>query len=627
MATKEYSNLSPFRYWCYHVIPLVYDDSLSYYELLCKVVYYLNSMIGDNKKMIEAIEELKAYVDNYFDNLDVTQMINNKLDEMASNGTLDEIINQHIFGEIQHNLTNLNSTVHYYFIGGNASQPCGESMIMDLGDGSCFIFDFGNQYSANYIRSILNDHNITTIKGVVLSHYHPDHIGGTNFTSMSTIIEGFTVAENAKAYLPHNNIELGNWVGDGGWIHDASLAISEYLDSQGFDVVYPEEDDVVIINEATKFVFNNLSRSKFSYYYNYTLDSTGADAGTTTYNNFSMITTVWHFNHKLIYTGDIHEPAEGQNVSVAQGADIFVVEHHGLNRPVNEDWVTAITPEIAVICTGDSYHEVDYYAKTDIYKLLAGCEQVVITAHSGTVEIADDISGFTCKTALGQNLNMMYAFSGLSYGVMMLGNGYNLNELVTPGEYCAQSAPQAQLVANAPWTNSGFKLSVIQASPSLPIIQVAIANTSKANRIAIRRRDSDVNKTWGSWKYLQASPFYDLVDSELVFSDGVTINDSGEPYNRNYVLLQNGFLSVGLDINLSRSFNAGEDILNIPCNAYGRGALFELVNYANTATRYWARLAYDSTANPPKYVVEPNGTIPAGRYIGNIVVPVNPNSL
>lgn len=627
MAMKEYSNLTPFRYWCYHVIPLVYDDSLSYYELLCKVVYYLNSMIADNKKMIEAIEELKAYVDNYFDNLDVTQMINNKLDEMASNGTLDEIINEHIFGDIKNNLDKLNSTVHYYFVGGNATQPCGQSMIMDLGDGSCFIFDFGNAYSANYIKSVMNDNNITKIRGVVISHYHPDHIGGSDMSAMMDVIGDFDATDNAVAYLPHNLIELGNWIGDGSWITTVKTDVAEFLDSHGFDVVYPEENQNVIINDAVKLVFNNLSRAKFSYYYNYTLDSTGADAGTTTYNNFSMITTVWHLNHKLIYTGDIHEPAEAQNISVAQGADIFVVEHHGLNRPVNEDWVTAITPEIAVICTGDSYHEVDYYAKTDIYKLLAGCEQVVITAHGGLVDITDDVSGFNCKTAHGQNLNMMYAFSGLSYGVMMLGNGYDLNELVTPGEYCAQSSTQAQKVANAPWTNNGFKLSVIQASPSLPILQIAIANTSKANRIAIRRRDSDKNKTWGSWKYLQASPFYDLVNNELVFSEGVTINDSGEPYNRNYVLLQNGFLSVGLDINISRSFSAGEDILNIPCNAYGRGALFELVDYTNTATRYWARLAYDSTATPPKYVVEPNGTIPAGRYIGNVVVPVNPNSL
>lgn len=49
-----------FRYWCYKVLPLVYDDSLSYYEVLCKVVKYINDMINEDKEYVKDIEELKA---------------------------------------------------------------------------------------------------------------------------------------------------------------------------------------------------------------------------------------------------------------------------------------------------------------------------------------------------------------------------------------------------------------------------------------------------------------------------------------------------------------------------------------------------------------------------------------
>ena len=35
------NNLSNFRFWCQKVLPLVYDDSLSYYEVLCKIVKYI----------------------------------------------------------------------------------------------------------------------------------------------------------------------------------------------------------------------------------------------------------------------------------------------------------------------------------------------------------------------------------------------------------------------------------------------------------------------------------------------------------------------------------------------------------------------------------------------------------
>ena len=99
----EYTELTPFRYWCQKVLPLVYDDSLSYYELLCKVVDYLNKTMhdvetlhGDVVNLHTAYVELQSYVNDYFDNLDVQKEINNKLDKMASDGSLSAIIAPHV---------------------------------------------------------------------------------------------------------------------------------------------------------------------------------------------------------------------------------------------------------------------------------------------------------------------------------------------------------------------------------------------------------------------------------------------------------------------------------------------------------------------------------------------------
>ena len=49
-----------FRFWCQSVLPLVYDDSLSYYEVLCKVVDYINKLIDTDKEIFENLDELKA---------------------------------------------------------------------------------------------------------------------------------------------------------------------------------------------------------------------------------------------------------------------------------------------------------------------------------------------------------------------------------------------------------------------------------------------------------------------------------------------------------------------------------------------------------------------------------------
>ena len=98
-----YSGQSSFRFWCQTVLPLVYDDSLSYYELLNKVVNYLNNVISDVsnvetnvESLLNAYNSLQEYVNTYFDSLDVQEEINNKLDEMASDGSLSTIISPFI---------------------------------------------------------------------------------------------------------------------------------------------------------------------------------------------------------------------------------------------------------------------------------------------------------------------------------------------------------------------------------------------------------------------------------------------------------------------------------------------------------------------------------------------------
>lgn len=67
--------LKHFRFWCQKVLPLVYDDSLSYYEVLCKVVDYLNNVIDDVKDFVNDFDELKeelAQIQEWIDNFDTT---------------------------------------------------------------------------------------------------------------------------------------------------------------------------------------------------------------------------------------------------------------------------------------------------------------------------------------------------------------------------------------------------------------------------------------------------------------------------------------------------------------------------------------------------------------------------
>lgn len=67
--------LRHFRFWCQSVLPLVYDDSLSYYEVLCRVVNYINKLIDSDKEIIANVDSIKSDLDivkEWIDDYDTT---------------------------------------------------------------------------------------------------------------------------------------------------------------------------------------------------------------------------------------------------------------------------------------------------------------------------------------------------------------------------------------------------------------------------------------------------------------------------------------------------------------------------------------------------------------------------
>lgn len=85
---KTSSTVSTLKYWCYKVLPLVYDDSLSYYELLCKVVSKLNELIEKYASFDDVVEEIQSAIDalqkqiDEFDTTYIEKLIKDKLSNM-----------------------------------------------------------------------------------------------------------------------------------------------------------------------------------------------------------------------------------------------------------------------------------------------------------------------------------------------------------------------------------------------------------------------------------------------------------------------------------------------------------------------------------------------------------------
>ena len=132
---KPTEKMGYIHFWCQKVIPLVFDDSLSYYEAICKFMQKLNEVISALNNNAECIDELqgkyiilqknfdalevkweefktyienefntfkteinnefnsfKTYVENYLNNIDVQSYVNIKIDELAESGYFSTLL-------------------------------------------------------------------------------------------------------------------------------------------------------------------------------------------------------------------------------------------------------------------------------------------------------------------------------------------------------------------------------------------------------------------------------------------------------------------------------------------------------------------------------------------------------
>lgn len=106
MNNVEKLPLKDFTRFCMSIaqVPSSYLSGLTMEEQLLWLCSYLTNevipAVNNNGEAVEELQELyrllKDYVDNYFDNLDIQEEVNTKLEEMAQSGELAELISQYL---------------------------------------------------------------------------------------------------------------------------------------------------------------------------------------------------------------------------------------------------------------------------------------------------------------------------------------------------------------------------------------------------------------------------------------------------------------------------------------------------------------------------------------------------
>ncbi len=90
-------DLMPFKAWCIQILPSIFDESMSHYEVLCKVIKILNNSLEDINILRDEIENSNSALDEF------KEEVKNQFEELV-NGTwiqgtipyLEELLKQYI---------------------------------------------------------------------------------------------------------------------------------------------------------------------------------------------------------------------------------------------------------------------------------------------------------------------------------------------------------------------------------------------------------------------------------------------------------------------------------------------------------------------------------------------------
>ena len=334
---KESKRLNPFGRFCCTIgnLPTSYMLSLTYEEQLIWFCKYLEDTVipavNNNAEALEELQnlfiELKDYVDNYLDNLDLQEDINNKLDEMATDGTLAEIINQEIFDELNHRTQKVGIYAPS-LLNSAGSEMC----TLAMGETKAVLFDVGRSTSIasnkNYLESKLGDRKINA---VFISHYHGDHMGG---------IEGLAdlYADDVVFYLPLNFIGYFN-----GTKENPQQAIAQrtqvltFLNNSNITYYEVDTDRTIDFGDFTIDITGSTDEA-YSYY-----NSVQAP----TLNTYSMNCLLRFGNTKALFPGD--SKIETQDYLMSKGqvekVNIYCSPHHGYERELNTKYQKILNPD------------------------------------------------------------------------------------------------------------------------------------------------------------------------------------------------------------------------------------------------------------------------------------------
>lgn len=189
----------------------------------------------------------------------------------------------------------------------------GDSAVVELPDNKIMVIDTGK--TGKEVSAFLKYIGKEKIDILVISHAHPDHIGGidfvvNNFKVNEIWVNGRIILSDKYHNITHRSLERG-------------------------DVIEFPEYKILVLHPYKEF---------------YTFSSREYDSA----NNESLVLKIGYNNKSFLFTGDIEIEAEDDLNHLGKWlkSDVIKIPHHGAKTSADKYFFSLVSPKIAIISAG-----------------------------------------------------------------------------------------------------------------------------------------------------------------------------------------------------------------------------------------------------------------------------------
>lgn len=233
-----------------------------------------------------------------------------------------------------------------------------ECIIIDV-DGEVMLVDTAYAKNEDAVRNALDEMDVESIRYLVLTHPHADHIGGSRW-----IIESYPIEKAILPPIEHSTATFDNAM--------------KAFDENEIERVYPYVGDSFELGDAVITVYGPHPVAYESL------------------NDWSIVLMVEYAGRRILLTGDIEAEAEWDLLTYSDwfplDADILKVAHHGSGTSSIYPFVEAVLPQYAIISCGEESIE---YPDIEVGMNLVECgvSEIWTTKQQGDITIRVDGTG------------------------------------------------------------------------------------------------------------------------------------------------------------------------------------------------------------------------------------------